>query len=225
MVIYQRTEEAKEEILIPRLKKKVLTQEQIIEFDNHLQHYQKPAARPEPPIWKSSGVITPDKHHREEARWKDFTWSLARHYDSSQIVPSWSAYNALLSTNNSTVCTTRYLPFINELPDNPSTIYTALLTLVDVAKKLDQKHILVTADMAIYKRAQEILWSQREELYGKVTMRIGTMHLMLNFTAAVGTLFKDGGLYALLSDSGVYAPNTVVQFLDGKQYGRGIREV
>jgi len=42
--------------------------------------------------------------------------------------------------------------------------------LVCISEELEHHHILVTADLGIYSKAQQILWSNPEPLVGKVTM-------------------------------------------------------
>jgi hypothetical protein len=74
-----------------------------------------------------------------------------------------------------------------------------LLQLVAIAEKLKQPHILVTAGLAIYCNAQEILWTKPSSLNGKVTMRLGGMHHAVAFVASIGKLFSDGGLLSLLT--------------------------
>ena len=83
--------------------------------------------------------------------------------------------------------------------------------------------MLVTADKAIYSKAQEILWSKSPTLDGKATMLIEGMHLTMTFMARVGRLYGDGGLLSILSDLAVYAEATARQMLQGKQYSRGVR--
>ena len=70
-------------------------------------------------------------------------------------------------------------------PSDLSTIYTALLKLTQLAEELGQRHILVTADLATYSKAQESLWSRPEALVGKVTMRMGGMHITVAFLASI----------------------------------------
>ncbi|KAL8573646.1 hypothetical protein ACOMHN_007199 [Nucella lapillus] len=123
------------------------------------------------------------------------------------------------------VATIRYLSFIHAPPTDLSTIYTTLLKLVAVAEKLRQPHILVTGDLAIYLKAQQILWSKPESLAGKVTMRLGGMHLLMAFIASIGKLFGDGGLLQLLTATDVYADATARQMLEGKQLNRAVRGI
>jgi len=72
-----------------------------------------------------------------------------------------------------------------------STIFTTFLKLVRISEELGQQHILVTADLAIYSKAQQILWSRPEPLVGKVTMMLGAMHLIMAFLASIGKIFGD----------------------------------
>ena len=56
-------------------------------------------------------------------------------------------------------------------------------------------------------------------------MRLGGMHLNMAFIAAIGKLFGDGGLWGLLTGTGIYAEATARQMLQGKQYDRGVRGI
>ena len=80
--------------------------------------------------------------------------------------------------------------------------------LVKVAEKLGQSHILVTADLTIYSKAQQICWDKPEILDGKITMRLGGMHLNMTFIATIGKLYGDGDLWGLLTGTGIYADAT-----------------
>ena len=121
------------------------------------------------------------------------------------------------------LATVQYMPFIRASPSDLSTIYTSLLQLTKLAEELGQSHILVTADLAIYSKAQQIIWSKPETLDGKVTMRMGGMHITMAFLASIGKVFVDGGLFDIITESGVYAEATARQLLQGKQLARGVR--
>ena len=138
-------------------------------------------------------------------------------------IPGWSGFNALSSISEIPVARVRYLPLLRAPPSDLTTIYTALLKLVTICQKLCQPHILVTADLALYSKAQQILWSRPALLDGKVTMQLGGMHLLMAFIAAIGKLFGDGGLRQLLTVSDVYAEGTARQMLEGKQLSRAVR--
>ena len=133
-----------------------------------------------------------------------YTWDRAPGGEDSSS-PAWSGFNALVSTKTVPVAKIRYLPFINASPSDMSTIFTNLLKLVRISEELGQHLILVTADLAIYSKVQQILWSRPEPLVGKVTMRLGAMHLIMAFLASIGKIFGDGGLQNILTSSDVYA--------------------
>ena len=149
--------------------------------------------------------------------------TVGENVDDHQSIPSWTASNAFLSEQNLPVATTCYLPFIRARPTDLTAIYTILLRLLQIAEKLDQSHILATADCAIYSKAQQILWNKPAHLDGKVTMRLAGMHFNMAYIASIGKLYGDGGLLSMLVNSDVYAPVTVRLMLEGKQVSRGNR--
>ena len=151
-------------------------------------------------------------------------WKVSRiAKEREQRIPGWSAFNAYISMSDIPVATVLYMPFIRASPSDLSTIYTSLLQLTKLAEELGQSHILVTADLAIYSKAQQIIWSKPETLDGKVTMRMGGMHITMAFLASIGKVFADGGLFDIITESGVYAEASARQMLQGKQLARGVR--
>ena len=170
--------------------------------------------------------MTVNRHSSEfkAAESSDLAWKVSRKtVDDHQNIPSWTSSNAFLSEQNLPVATTCYLPFIRAPPTDLTTIYTILLRLVQIAEKLDQSHILVTAECAIYSKAQHILWNKPALLDGKVTMRLGGLNMA--YISSIRKLYGDGGLLSMLVDSDVYAPPTARLMLEGKQVSRGNRSM
>ena len=77
--------------------------------------------------------------------------------------------------------------------------------------------MLVTADLAIYSKAEQILGTEPDPLAGRVTMRLCGMHITMAFIASIRKLFSDGG-HNMLTVSEVYADVSVSLMLQGKQY-------
>ena len=100
-----------------------------------------------------------------------------------------------------------------------------MVRLVQLAAELGQHHILVTADLAIYSKAQQILWSKPPLIKGEITMRLGGMHITMAYLASIGKLYGDGGLFDILTETDVYAEGTARQLLQGKQLARGVRSI
>ena len=85
--------------------------------------------------------------------------------------------------------------------------------------------MMMTTGLAIYSKAEQILWTEPDPLVGLVTMRLSWMHLTMAFIAGMGKLFSDGGLQNMLTVSEGYADASVSLMLQGKQYARGIRGI
>ena len=192
--------------------------------------YNRPGSRPEPKVTIDSAItdICRTSHFFLEAERKDLIWKLVRqniNKDEQQKCPGWLGFNSYTTVTKWPITTVRYLPFIEAPPTDMTTIYNMLLKLVRLAEQLKQPHILVTADMAIYSKAQEILWTRPPDLDGKVTMRIGGMHMTMSFLGSIGHLYRDGGLLTLLTESELYAAATAQQILQGHQYSRGLRAI
>ena len=222
IVVYQRSPPPEEHVPIPRSSRKSLGTDATDE--DEIQRYNKPHKKPEPSVtWESKRFE--DREHPAVVT-QDLTWLLAR-VDAAGCpnIPAWGGFNSLVTTRVVPKARIRYLPFVSGPPSDYSTIYTSLLKLASLAGALGQDHILVTADMAIYSKAQQILWTEPDPLSGKVTMRLGGMHLTMAFIASIGKLFGDGGLHHILTASDVYADGTTSSMLQGKQYDRGLRGI
>ena len=76
------------------------------------------------------------------------------------------------------------LPFINQDPTNPSTIYSALC----FAQRLSEKHILgicpVTFDQPLFIKALEIVIASPD--LTKVCIRLGGFHLLMSYMGSIG---------------------------------------
>ena len=69
------------------------------------------------------------------------------------------------------------------------------------------------------------MWNKPPLLDGKITMRLGGMHLTMAYVASIGKLYGDGDLLSMLVDSDVYATATARLILEGKQVSRGNRSM
>ena len=72
--------------------------------------------------------------------------------------------------------------------------------------------------MALYSKAQEILWTHPPLLDGKLAMRVGGMHLTMAFISSIGHFYSEAGLLALLTESDTYAHGTAHKMLTAKHY-------
>ncbi|CAG9759446.1 unnamed protein product [Ceutorhynchus assimilis] len=204
---------------IPREGAYSLGMEELQTFTQSILKYRKPMQRPEPAPLKK---IILDMKTDNISKKINTTWRLLRNFEEDAKFPNWSEYNNIISENKIPVSDIFYLPFINNPPTEFDTIYTSMVRLVELANAIKQNHIIITADLAIYSKAQEILWNNPEP-QDKVTLMLGGMHLNMAFIASIGYIFSDGGLCAILTETDTYAENTCKMMLEGKQYSRAIR--
>lgn len=108
--------------------------------------YKKPTQHLEPQKFDNLTLTT------------DKLWMVMRYKKDTDTFIGWSEFNNIISNNNLPVSNVFYYPFINAPPSSFDTIFTSLVQLVKIAENIGQHHIVVTADLAIYCKAQEILF-------------------------------------------------------------------
>ena len=139
-----------------------------------------------------------------------------------QTVPSWSAFNALISPTTTPLTSIGYCPMIASSPTKYSTVYTVMKTVQNMIKDLQQKHTVLTFDEAIYSKAKEIQWQSNGE-FNDTVIRQGGFHTALTFIAVIGKRYEESGIEDLLVESGVYASGSVMKIMTGKSYNKGVR--
>ena len=151
---------------------------------------------------------------------KDFQVSLEK--VTSQTIPSWTEFNAIVTTSKSEVTSVGYCPMIPASPTEYSTVYTVMKTVQNMMKTLEQQHSVITFDEAIYCKAKEIQWRCPDQFKDTV-LRLGGFHTALAFISVIGKRYEESGLEDLLIESGVYGLNSVVRIMNGKTYNKSVR--
>ncbi|KAL9983228.1 hypothetical protein ACROYT_G005368 [Oculina patagonica] len=137
-----------------------------------------------------------------------------------QHLPGWSAFNGKISSASPPVTSIGYCPMINASSTEYSTIYTVMKNAQKVMVSLEQKHSVITFDLAIYSKAKEIQWRMHEEFTNTI-LRLGDFHVALNYLVVIGKMFDESGLYDIMVESGIYGSNAASVLLQGKSYNRG----
>ena len=142
---------------------------------------------------------------------------------SSQSCSSWSSWSAGETTSNRHLkAVVGYCPMLNAKSDDPSTVYTVLLHLKRMMEILGQKHSVITFDLAIYKVAKEVVWSN-PEMFKFTVVRLGGFHIILNFLGALGNMLQTSGAIGVITEAGVFSETTVKHVFSGGDYKKGIR--
>jgi len=143
--------------------------------------------------------------------------------DSRQTVPGWSGFNAVASDQKiPPKSAVGYCQLIDASPTELSTVYTLLKNSLEMATQLGLDDTVVVLDQAIYAKAIEVVWKQKEE-FKSIVLRMGSFHIMCVFLSVIGKRFRDSGLRDLLLESALVGSGSLNGVLEGKHYNRALR--
>ena len=173
--------------------------------------------------------------HLEEPEYKDFAWLMSRSPIDTEVhesvtsdtfppqsVPSWTAFNAASTHIDMPMSVVGYCHMIDSNPSDPQTVYNALQRSLAMADELGQRDCVVVFDQALYARAIQIIW-QNKDLASRIVLRMGAFHTACTFLRVLGKRFGDAGLTDLLIESGALASGSVSGVLEGRHYNRAVR--
>ncbi|KAK3730477.1 hypothetical protein QZH41_014705 [Actinostola sp. cb2023] len=113
-------------------------------------------------------------------------------------------------------------PTINASATELRTVNEILRQSEDIRKRLNLDEIVVVLDQALYAKACEVAWKNRE-LYRNIIFRLGTFHTICNVMSIIGKRFQDAGLRDICIESGILAEGSVSSVIEGKMYNRAVR--
>lgn len=181
----------------------------------------------------ASEIMQSNKEITAYARVIDFAWLLCRQQieetifnfeeNQRQVIPAWTAFNMKLQEDaiprESSV---GYCQVIEASPTEMPTVYTILTRSLQMANQLQQSDAIVVLDQAIYAKALEVIWQDKEE-FSHIVLRLGTFHIICAFMSAIGKRFGDAGLSDVLLESGVVGAGSISGVLEGRHYNRALR--
>ncbi|XP_071817001.1 uncharacterized protein [Apostichopus japonicus] len=150
------------------------------------------------------------------------TGPAATRQTAQQTVPGWSAFNSMQTEDVPKISRIGYLPVIPASPTEMSTVYSLLVKSLEICSKLDQEEVVVVLDEAIYCKAQQVLWKEKEK-FSKIVLRLGAFHTTCVMLAVIGKRFRDAGLEDILIESGILASGSMNGVMNGKHYNRATR--
>ena len=139
-----------------------------------------------------------------------------------QKIPSWSAFNTMVSCEALSTTEVGYCPMINGTSTDYNTVYTVMKQVQQMMSSIGQEYSVVTFDLAIYMKAKEIQWCHPEE-FDDTVIRMGGFHIAPNYLAVIGKMFRDSELLDLIIESDIYGCSTASHLLEGKTYNREVR--
>ena len=172
-------------------------------------------------------LITRENHVQESQRaaqvaWKkNLIWFVVR--QTNQSVPSWTGFNIRIRDEEAIAeDVVGYLPTINAPATELNTVFEILNRSELIRKQLLLETIVVVMDQAIFAKATEIVWKQKEK-FSNVVLRMGSFHTICNALSIIGKRFRDAGLKDICIEAGIVAEGSINGVLDGKHYNRAVR--
>ena len=114
-----------------------------------------------------------------------------------------------------------YSLMIAELPTDYSTIYTVLKIVQEMSKHLHQSTAVITFDLAIYSKEEEIHWRYPEE-FQNLVISLGGFHIALKYLALIRKMLQESGLEDVSIESGLYRTSSTMALLQEKSYNSRI---
>ena len=91
-----------------------------------------------------------------------------------------------------------------------------------IRKELLLETIVVVMDQALFAKAAEIAWKQKE-LFPNILLRMGTFHTICNALSILGKGFRDAGLKDICIEASIDAEGSINGVLDDKHYNRAVK--
>ncbi|CAG9771492.1 unnamed protein product [Ceutorhynchus assimilis] len=138
---------------------------------------------------------------------------------------NWSKFHEIIASNTNKPTKTEmgYGPFVPSSPTKVGVVENSIEYCLKVAQRLNQKHVIITVDEAIY----EIVYGLKKTISEKcknVIPRMGGFHICLNFLGALGRIMSNSGIEDLLVEANILLPGTANKVIGGgKDYYKMIR--
>ena len=142
----------------------------------------------------------------------------------SECIPTWNAYNSLITTAGTKTNVAVVPPLIRHSPTSWPGLYTALMRAQNINVSVqvvgEGKPTVITLDLQLYEKAQKLM--SKVNMTGKFVLRIGELHTVFSALKAIGRYIECSGIDQLWVEAGMYSPTTVRQIFEGKHLYRAM---
>ena len=142
-------------------------------------------------------------------------WSLSRldHSDTNnempkakseqQTMPSWSAFNSVISEETLNERIVGFIPLIPYHVTEYITVYTALKKIQEIRRQLNQSHLPITFDEGVYRIAWEIIF-MRPEKFKNLILCMGSFHMAKILLGCLGKYLCGSGAENIWTENLVF---------------------
>lgn len=177
------------------------------------------------PVFKDSVNVEwyepkPDSNCIKSAKASDFVFLCQR--QDAEVKCGWKKFNFENSNSDLPVTAVGYLPLVLHPAHDLNTLYTVVKRCISIANTLNQNYVVLTVDQDLYYRLFD-LKSNIPELQERLVLKMGGLHISLNYQKAIGQHMADSGLMEIWVESGIVAPGSADKALLGKAYNKAMR--
>ena len=202
-------------------------------LNNYIKTAKKPSLSPQYDVSKE--LYRMNEKDEQRVRRTDAAWVLARmnisdldniscirESSQEQVMPSWSAFNSLITDEKVVPKIIGFLPVLPYPITKYETVYTALRNFQNVLSQLTQTHLPVTCDEGVYHIAREIIMNDPSE-FSDLVLCLGSFHMMKVVMGAIGKYVDGSGAETILAETKVFGKNVVNSVLNGTHYTRSLK--
>lgn len=222
MVVFQRGGKTTDEILQSTHRKKRTSRVHIPEIVNTLpDHIEDIESTPDfkKPV-DISWYNEPVRNCKINEKDLSFLFFRQKQPDGNKI--GWTKFNKDISTNNSSLTASGFMPLILHPAHEYNTLTLVLNRCISVANKLNYKHVVLTVDQALHCRLKDIIWTS-EIFKERIVLKMGGLHLANNYIKAIGQHMIKTGLAEIWLESGILAEGAIAKVLNGTDYAKAMR--
>ena len=99
----------------------------------------------------------------------------------------------------------------------------AIMRALQIIEFLKLVTLVCVFDQAIYSKAIEIKWKEKQK-FGNIVLMMGMFHMLMMYMHILSKRFSDAGIRDILIQSGTIAEGSQDKALYVKTYNRGVRE-
>ena len=122
---------------------------------------------------------------------KDMAFFLKR--QDVDIKTGWTHFNQSICSDNPETTSVGYIPIVQAPAHELDTLHTVVQRCKYIATQLGQHHVVLTVDEALYCKLMELKWA-KDEYQNFLIVRMGGLHISLNFLKVIGKHVQSSGL-------------------------------
>ena len=150
-------------------------------------------------------------------------WLVCRYLErEDQKVPNWAGFVSITGEMPQNKRTIYYMPVINHLVTELSTVQQLLRLSKVVTDVIGQHYTICTFDLAILMKALEIIWNEKKNTETSL-YKLGLFILLVHTVNILGEKMDGSRFNEVLLESGIGTSGSINGIMKGKHYNRALR--